>query len=126
MTREQIIEQLGQLAKEATDKEYRTLADYVFAELAYSQSKTCCWNRSTAAMYQLVMQYNKERVYDQETQTCNPPTVFKAVDGNYQVFLHMVDVQGWAAFRRGFDDEIIKLPTRILASDFENEIPAGA
>ncbi len=54
------------------DAEYRTLADYVFAELDYGSSKTCCWNRSTSNMYEIAMDYN---VKLQETQ-CTAPVVF--------------------------------------------------
>ena len=46
-------------------------------------------------MYQLIMQYNLEHVYDQETQTCNPPTVFKAVDGAYQIFKEDIEPKGF-------------------------------
>src|SRR5690606_4361331 len=32
------------VARPAVDAAYRTLEDYVFAELDYARSKTCCWN----------------------------------------------------------------------------------
>ncbi len=74
------------LSKEQTDKQYRKLEDYVFAELDYSKSKTCCWNSTTSAMYDLIMEYNKEQVYDGTTDTYKKPAVFKAVDGSYKIF----------------------------------------
>lgn len=56
------------------DAEYRTFEDYVFAELEYQQSKTCCWNRSTAQMYEIIMDY---AVGEQEAaQQCMTPTPF--------------------------------------------------
>jgi hypothetical protein len=74
------------LSKEQTDKQYRKLEDYVLAELDYTKSKTCCWNSTTREMYDLIMEYNKKRVYDSTTQAYKRPVVFKAVDGGYQVF----------------------------------------
>ena len=72
--------------REATDREYRDLEDYVFAELVYDQARTCCWNSTTEAMAEIVMQYNASRVWDSATKTCNPPVVFKARGGNYDEF----------------------------------------
>jgi len=71
---------------EATDREYRTLEDYVFAELEYSISKTCCWNSTTAAMYQIIMAFNEQRVMDYAEGSCNEPVVFKNTAGGYDVF----------------------------------------
>lgn len=64
------------------DQQYRVLADYVFAELEYQQSRTCCWNSSTAAMYEIVMDYNRARQQD----ACVEPTVFMMRDGAYEIF----------------------------------------
>ncbi len=72
--------------KFATDAKYRELSDYVFAELVYDRSMVCCWLKSTSAMYQIIMSYNEQRVLDDSEQTCNEPVVFKAVDGDFQVF----------------------------------------
>ncbi|MBU1238922.1 PPC domain-containing protein, partial [Myxococcota bacterium] len=69
--------------KLATDQEYRTKEDYIFAELVYTQSKTCCWNSSTAAMYQIVMDYNN--ALQEEAQQCIDPVVFMNAEG-YGVF----------------------------------------
>jgi hypothetical protein len=74
------------LDRAATEAQHRTLADYVFAELVYNRSKTCCWNSSTAAMYEIVMAYNEAHVMDPVTATCNPPLVFMARGGGYAVF----------------------------------------
>lgn len=65
-----------------TDSQYRILDDYVFAELVYQQSKTCCWNSSTAAMYQIIMDYNRER----QDPDCQDAVVFKALGGGYDLF----------------------------------------
>ncbi len=85
-----------------TDREHRQLEDYVFAELEYNQSKTCCWNSSTAAMYEIIMDLNSTRVYDEETQQCTPPLVFKAREGGYDAFLEHAKALGreaeWVAW----------------------------
>ncbi|MCB9730152.1 MAG: hypothetical protein H6744_12665 [Deltaproteobacteria bacterium] len=71
---------------ETTDRTYRELDDYVFAELVYTESKTCCWNSTTEAMYVLIMALNDQRVQDTATASCNPPLVFKAREGDYAEF----------------------------------------
>ena len=71
------------------DAEYRKLEDYVFAELVYELSKTCCWNSSTSAMYEIAMQYNLKKAFDVETQTCTDVTVFMGRDDSgdgFQLF----------------------------------------
>jgi len=60
------------MSREAVDRQYRIMDDYVFAELDYASSKTCCWNRSTAAMYGIAMDLN---IKAQESQ-CTAPVVF--------------------------------------------------
>ncbi len=71
--------------REQVDEAYRQLEDYVFAELAYSQSKTCCWNSTSNDMFEVVMDYNLERAEDQP-DTCVEPLVFMARDGEYAEF----------------------------------------
>ena len=77
-------EHFGTSADEV-DRQFRTFEDYVFAELEYDQSKTCCWNSSTAAMYDTVMSLN-EQLQAEAGDACMQPVVFKAVDGDYAVF----------------------------------------
>ena len=61
------------------DEKYRTLEDYVLAELVYEQSKTCCWNSTTTAMYEIVMSYAEREQAQAETDgVCALPTVFRA------------------------------------------------
>ena len=64
------------------DADHRIFEDYVFAKLEYTESKTCCWNSTTAAMFQIVMDYNQSLQQDQ----CTAPEVFKCSGGGYQVF----------------------------------------
>ena len=78
----------------AVDRDYRILEDYVFAELVYEKSRTCCWNSTTPAMYEIVMEYNLGFVYDEETQTCNQPEVFMVKGGGYSVFKQHAEQTG--------------------------------
>lgn len=87
-------------SKEEVDREFRTFEDYVFAELVYDKSKTCCWNSSTGAMYDLVMQLNEQQVYDEATGTCNNVLVFKNRDDGsdgFDVFRQFAVEQGRGA-----------------------------
>lgn len=68
------------LSPQEVDRRYRRFEDYVFAELVYSESKTCCWNASTPAMYDLIIEYNLNQAEDPETGTCQALSVFKARD----------------------------------------------
>ncbi len=70
------------MSRAETDVEYRILDDYVFAELVYQESKTCCWCTSTSAMYQIIMDFNRERM----EYSCQEPVVFKAMGGVYNLF----------------------------------------
>jgi hypothetical protein len=71
-------------SRAAIDAQYRVADDYVFEELVYGQSKTCCWDSSTAAMYGVIMDYEKdEQARAAAMGTCVAPTVFKAEGGGY-------------------------------------------
>lgn len=81
-------EELG-MSAEQVDREYRKLEDYVFAELEYDQAKTCCWNSSTAGMYDIVMQLNESILNAPDKLECPSLTVFKAYENagdGYDVF----------------------------------------
>jgi hypothetical protein len=73
-------------SREEVDRKYRVFADYVFAPLVYDESRTCCWNSTTSAMYDVVMAYAEAHTYDQVTGSCNPPPVFKMTNGDYEPF----------------------------------------
>jgi len=94
--REETFEELYELmnekfnmSRDEVDQQYRILEDYVFAELVYDQSKTCCWCSSTSAMHQIVMDYNHSLMESQ----CVEPVVFKWVQG-YDVFQQYAEETG--------------------------------
>lgn len=74
-------------SKDRVDSEFRVLEDYVFAELEYGQSKTCCWNSSNAQMYEIIMDLNIKN--QEDADMCVDVVVFKNreddADG-YQLF----------------------------------------
>jgi len=63
----------------------------VFAELEYNQSMTCCWNSTTPAMYEIVMDYTLDQG---SADTCADPVVFKARGGNYHLFADYAEQTG--------------------------------
>ena len=79
-------------SKEDTDKQVRAYSDYVFPELIYNQSKTCCWNKTTEAMHEIVMEYNVKR--EQDAGQCLEPVGFMARNGGYDIFKDYADSIG--------------------------------
>jgi len=71
-------------SKEQVDKVYRTRADYVFAELVYEKSRTCCWNSSTSFMYLIIMDYVAS--LEQQAGPCVAPPVFMVQGGGFGAF----------------------------------------
>ena len=79
------------MTPDQTDAAYRILDDYVFETLVYDQSVTCCWNSSTEAMYEIVMDYNYGLTTSSTEAACLPPVVFRAQDrgpdnDGYEIF----------------------------------------
>ncbi len=100
--REEAFQEIYELAAEEfgmtqaeVDAMYRIEDDYVFAELVYAQSKTCCWLGSTNAMYETIMAVNGQR--QAEAEACLEPLVFKAVDGGYEDFRSYAP-DSWVAY----------------------------
>ncbi|MCA9515624.1 MAG: hypothetical protein KC635_11830 [Myxococcales bacterium] len=101
---------------EAVDRTYRTFDDYVFPELEYSKSKTCCWNSSTSEMYLIVTTYNEVR--QREAAQCLEPVAFKAVGGGYDVFAdYAASIDKAAEWRAWSEDE--PCPQRDVVDDLE-------
>jgi hypothetical protein len=106
-------EALG-MSKTEVDAQHRTLEDYVFAELVYDVSKTCCWNSSTNEMYQVAMKYNEclmgeatdsecDALDDADKGMCQPARVFMNRDDSgdgYKIFADFAAANGktWVAW----------------------------
>ena len=105
-------------SKKQVDKQYRTRADYVFAELVYEQSKTCCWNSSTAKMYEIVMDLVETLEKNAPAGSCSPPPVFKATTAGYDQFkAHALALGEGSAWKPWSDDE--SCPQKNVLEDTE-------
>ena len=103
------IQELEQKDQDAVDTQYRKLEDYVFGELDYSHSKTCCWNTTTTAMANIVLDYAKaEQDKAAASGQCVQPTVFHAVgaDDGYDTWRQFAkDTNRLADWRAWSEDE---------------------
>lgn len=104
--------------QEEVDSTYRKLEDYVFAALSYEESKTCCWNSSDSAMYEIVMDYARREV-EEMGEACVAPTIFKAYQGGYDLWARHATELGradeWVAWS---EDE--SCPQRDVSDDVTN------
>jgi len=125
--REEAFEKLYELEQaefgastQETDEAHRSLEDYVFPEMIYDLSKTCCWNSSTAAMYELIMSRAREMVEDHDESQCHMPPAFKAEGGGYEAWRAYAEGLGrgeeWLAWS---EDEAC--PPRDVVDDSEAE-----
>lgn len=110
--REGAFNELYQFAKEEygydtaeVDRRYRKFEDYVFAELTYEKSKTCCWNSSTSNMFEIIMEHAATEVVDNENGQCQEVSVFMNYDDDgdgYQRFADFAQAMGrgeqWVAW----------------------------
>jgi hypothetical protein len=103
-----VSEELG-MTRAQVDRAHRTLEDHVFAELEYNQSKTCCWNSTTAAMASIVMDFaQREQAQAQARMMCVQPTVFRATgtgDGYETWRAHAATMGRSADWRAWSEDE---------------------
>ena len=90
------------MTKEQIDSNYRKLEDYVFGELEYEQSKTCCWNSSTNKMYEIIMDYAK----NEQQAACVVPTVFMNDNGYQKYKDHAVAMGQGDAWKPWTEDEL--------------------
>jgi hypothetical protein len=100
------------------DAEHRVLEDYVFAELEYNQSKTCCWNTTTPQMREIIVDFaQKERQKNDTDGVCREVTVFKASGGGkYDTWAAHAAALGRAADWRAWSEDE-PCPQRGVADD---------
>jgi hypothetical protein len=101
------------------DSAHRDFMDYALAELEYTQSKTCCWNSTTPAMYAIIKEYAEKEKRDAEARgQCAKPTVFMSHTDGYDRWKAYAEQTGrgaqWVAWR---EDETCA--QRGVASDSE-------
>ncbi len=103
------LQELEQKDQSAVDKQYRKLEDYVFGELEYTKSKTCCWNTTTPAMAQVILDFAAaEQAKAAANHQCVQPTIFRAVgsgDGYSTWATHARDMGRQADWRAWSEDE---------------------
>jgi hypothetical protein len=85
--------------KAQVDAKYRELDDYVFPELDYEASKTCCWNSTTDKMADIIHDFaTQEKAANDAAGVCKEPTPFKASGGGkYQVWKDFAASEGKAS-----------------------------
>jgi hypothetical protein len=86
-------------SRSEVDAEYRKLEDYVFAELEYDKSKTCCWNSTTKDMADIVLDYaqRQQTVADAEG-VCRQPLAFRSSNGGkYETWKNFASSVGKSA-----------------------------
>jgi hypothetical protein len=88
------------------DAAYRKLDDYVFAELDYAHARTCCWDSSTSAMYDIVMEGARaDLAVALLNGTCAQPVVFKSQADGYQRWASYAAHLGRAADWRAWSED---------------------
>jgi hypothetical protein len=88
------------------DRMHRKDEDYVLAELNYTKSKTCCWNSSTAAMYEIIMaEANAEIAAAEAAGTCAAPTVFMNQSNGYARWQARAQQMGQAAAWKAWSED---------------------
>ena len=102
------------LTKAEIDAEHRELEDYVLAELVYTKSKTCCWNSSTSAMYELAL----AKATAEQSGPCVTPTVFRARSDGYRVWSDFAQSLGRGSEWRAWSEDE-GCPQRNVAQDTE-------
>jgi len=97
---------LEQKDQATVDKEQRKLEDYVFAKLDYEHSKTCCWDSSTSAMYDLIMaEAAADKAAADAAMVCTPPVVFMAQKDDYARWASYAAAQNRAADWKPYTDD---------------------
>ncbi|MBK6519986.1 MAG: hypothetical protein IPG04_39105 [Polyangiaceae bacterium] len=120
-----IADKLG-TTKTALDEELRVEADYSFAPLVYEESKTCCWNSTTPAMAEIVLDFARvEREEAEAAGECREPTVFKSRADGYKLWADHAKAMGreadWLAWS---EDE--PCAQKDVAEDTADELDATA
>ncbi|HEY5950373.1 MAG TPA: hypothetical protein VIV40_33005, partial [Kofleriaceae bacterium] len=104
-------------SKAQVDDQYRDLADYALGELEYTKSKTCCWNSSTAAMYDLIVKKAQADKADADSRhVCEAPIVFAARSDGYKLWADYAASVGRASEWRAWSEDE-SCPQKTVAAD---------
>jgi hypothetical protein len=102
------------LSRDDVDRAHRTLDDAVLAELVYPASRTCCWNSTTPAMYEVVM----DAARAEQSGGCTAPTVFMSRSDGYARWASHAAATGRADVWRAWSEDE-SCPQRAVAADTE-------
>jgi hypothetical protein len=109
------------MTRPQVDAAHRRLEDYVFAELDYAHARTCCWNSSTPAMYEIIL--DRARTDAGASHTCSAPVAFKSQADGYQRWAsHAAALGRGAEWRAWSEDE--SCPQRAVTVDAEAPLQA--
>lgn len=102
---------------DAIDAEHRKLEDYVLGELEYTKSKTCCWNSTTPAMYEIIVAAAEaDKAAADERGVCEAPVVFASRTDGYQRWAaYAASIGRGAEWKAWSEDE--SCPQRNVAAD---------
>jgi hypothetical protein len=107
-------------SRDQVDRAHRVLDDAVLAELVYPSSRTCCWNSTTPAMYEVVM----DAARAEQSGGCTAPTVFMSRSDGYARWASHAAATGRADVWRAWSEDE-SCPQRAVAADSE-AVHAGA
>jgi len=101
-----VLEQHFSMGRAQADARYRVIDDYVFGELEYTAARTCCWNSSTAAMAEIILDYARvEQESAAASGTCAAPTVFRSEREGYDRWKRHAESLGRAADWRAWSED---------------------
>lgn len=109
---------LEQKTESQVDAEQRKLEDYVFSPLDYNHSMTCCWDSSTSAMYDIIMQEAAaDKAAADAAMVCSTPVIFEAQNGDYKRWAdYAASINRGADWRPYRDDEACHQPADVEAT----------
>jgi len=113
------------MAKAEVDRRWRSEEDYVFAELEYTRSRTCCWNSTTGAMHDIIMELTAaERAEADAEQVCRPPSVFMSQSDGYERWRALAASTGRSAEWRAWSEDE-SCPQRSVGRDTARDSAAS-
>jgi hypothetical protein len=111
-------------SRATVDAAHRTDADYVLGALEYTKSKTCCWNSTTPAMYDLVLKKAAADKADADARgVCEAPVVFSSRSDGYARWAAYAASLGRASEWKAWSEDE-SCPQRNVAADTEAELEA--
>ena len=94
------------VSRTEVDRRWRSEEDYVFADLEYTRSRTCCWNSTTSSMHQIIIDLAAaERAEADAEEVCRPPSVFMSQSDGYARWKSLAESTGRSAEWRAWSED---------------------